>query len=131
MTGMAVHKIPVEVLEYFFFLDKIDELLLTVVQQEDASIYVQQNAEFIFVCTTNVRDWANQVNTLELEMIASETIEDVADQATESGELATAMTDGIDLNDNGRIEAFEGECGLNQIPSFGIQVGNIDIVKNE
>ena len=115
----------------FFFLDKIDELLLNVVQRDDVSIYVQQNAEFIFVCTTNVRDWANRVNELELEMIAAETIEEVADQAAESGDKALAMTDGVDLNENGRVEAFEGECGLNQIPAFGIQVGNIDIVKTE
>ena len=115
----------------FFFLDKIDNLLLDVVQRDDATIYIQQNAEFIFVCTTNVRDWANRINELELELIAAETIEDVAEQAAESETIAIAMTDGIDVNENGRIEAFEGECGLNQIPGFGIQVGNIDIVEVE
>ena len=115
----------------FFFLDKIDNLLLEVVQRNDASVYVQQNAEFIFVCTTNVREWANRVNELEFEMISTETVEGAAAQATESEQLALAMTDGIDLNENGRIDAFEGECGLDQIPSFGSQVANIDIVKAE
>ena len=115
----------------FFFLDKIDNLLLDVVQRDDASVYVQQNAEFIFVCTTNVRDWANRINELELEMIAADTIEAVTDQALESEQLAAAMTAGIDVNENGRIDAFEGECGLDQIPAFGIQVANIDIVLGE
>jgi Protein kinase domain len=112
----------------FFFLDKINGLLLDVVQRDDVSIYVQQNAEFIFVCTTNISDWANGVNELELKLIAAESLESVAEQAAESEQLALAMTAGIDVNDNGRIDAFEGECGLDQIPAFGIQVGNIDIV---
>lgn len=115
----------------FFFLDKIDNMLLDVVQRDDASVYGQQNAEFIFVCTTNVRDWANRVNELELEMIAAESVEAAIDDAAESETLSLAMTAGIDVNENGRIDAFEGECGLDQIPAFGIQVANIDIVAGE
>lgn len=115
----------------FFFLDRIDQLLLDVVQREDATIHVQQNAEFILVCTTNVRDWANRVNELELELITAESIESVEDQAAESQALVDAMINGIDLNENGQIEAFEGECGLGQIPGYGIQVGNVDLVEVE
>lgn|GEM_PF-1117488 len=113
----------------FFFLDKIDELMLSIVQDDASSLFVQQNAEFILVCTTNVRGWANRVNELELELIAAESVEAVLEQATESEIIANQMTAGFDLNENGRIEAFEGECGLDQIPGFGIQVGNIDIVE--
>ncbi len=115
----------------FFFLDKIDELLLDVVQRDDASIYVQQNSDFILVCTTNVREWANRINGLELEMLAADTLESATDQSDESEQLASAMIAGIDVNENGRIDAFEGECGLDQIPDFGIQVANIDIVMGE
>jgi len=115
----------------FFFLNRIDELMLDVVQNEGASIYLQQNAEFILVCTTNVRDWANRINELELELVATESVDAVLEQAAESEMLANQMTSGFDLNENGRIEAFEGECGLNQIPGFGIQVANIDIVAVE
>jgi serine/threonine protein kinase len=115
----------------FFFLDKIDKLLLDVVQRDNMSIYVQQNADFILVCTTNVHDWANRVNELELELIAADSLESVVEQSAETEQIAGAMTAGIDLNDNGRIDAFEGECGLDQIPAFGIQVGNIDIVASE
>lgn len=113
----------------FFFLDKIDEMLLNVVQNDNATIYIQQNAEFIFVCTTNVREWANRMNGLELELIAAESIESVEQQAIESEQLASAIIAGVDVNENGQIEAFEGECGLDQIPAFGIQVGNIDILE--
>lgn len=115
----------------FFFLDKIDTLLLDVVQRDNMSIYVQQNADFILVCTTNVRDWANRINELELELIAADSLDSVVEQSAETEQIAGAMTTGIDLNDNGRIDAFEGECGLDQIPAFGIQVGNIDIVASE
>lgn len=113
----------------FFFLDKIDQLLLDVINQPNATIYLQQNAEFIFVCTTNVRDRANRVNELELQLIEAESVDAVIDVAAESEQVALAITSGVDVNENGQIEAFEGECGLDQIPAFGIQVGNIDIVE--
>lgn len=115
----------------FFFIDRIDELLRNVVQSENATFYLQQNAEFIFVCTTNVRDWANRVNELELELIAADSIEAVVEQAAETEQVSLSMTSGVDINGNERIEAFEGECGLDQIPGFGIQVGNIDILTVE
>ncbi len=115
----------------FFFLDRIDELLLDVVQNDEASIYLQQNAEFILVCTQNVRDWANVVQELELQLIASETLEDTLEVAAESQTISIQMTSGFDLNEDGRVEEFEGECGIDQIPGFGIQVANIDIVQVE
>ena len=63
----------------------------------------------------------------ELELIAAEDIESVATQAAESEQLATAILQGIDANENGIVEPFEGECGLAQIPDFGIQVANLEI----
>lgn len=114
----------------FFFLDKIDALLLNAVNNENATIYVQQNAENIFVCTTNVRTWAHRLNELELLLLAADNVDSVIPQAEEAETLAKAMLNGIDVNENGQIEAFEGECGLDQIGDFGIQVGNIDIVES-
>lgn len=112
----------------FFFIDKINQLLVDVVEHEETSIYLQRNAEFIFVCTDNVSNWSNEIVELAFEAIAGESKEAVVEQADEAADKAKRLTDGVDDNGNGQIEAFEGECGMNQIPAFGIQVANIDIV---
>lgn len=113
----------------FFFLDEIDNILTSVTSEDGATTELQSNAEFIRVCTQNVRDWSNDVIALEIEMIAGEALEDVLVQTEQSTVLATQLTTGIDLNENGIIEAFEGECGLNQIPDFGLQFARIDILE--
>jgi hypothetical protein len=45
----------------------------------------------------------------------------------EASEWADAIVNGVDLNQNGQVEPFEGECGLQQISDYGITVGNITI----
>ncbi|MEO1288089.1 MAG: hypothetical protein AAFV93_09980, partial [Chloroflexota bacterium] len=88
-------------------------------------------AEFIRVCTQNVRGWSDEIIELEIEMIAGETLEEVLDQTERSTQLAEQSRVGFDLNENGIIEAFEGECGLEQIPNFGLQFARIDILEGD
>ncbi len=113
----------------FFFVDAIDAILIDATSVDNASPELQSNAEFIRVCTQNVRDWSEQVIELEIEMIAGESPEEVIDQATQSTALAEQLESGVDLNENQIIEAFEGECGLEQIPDFGLQFARMDIVE--
>ncbi len=111
----------------YFFLDKIEALLTTAALDAAASLDVQNNAELIRTCTQNVRDWADQMQALEREILAASDIVEVAAQAEESTTLGGMILRGIDANENGQIEPFEGECGLAQIPEYGIQFGNIPI----
>lgn len=113
----------------YFFLDTIESLLDEAVNASDSTINVEVNAELIRVCTLNTRIRAEQVEDLENEMLEADSIESVEAQAAESTELTEALQSGVDLNENGNVEPFEGECGLNQIPEFGIQFGNIELVK--
>jgi len=38
-----------------------------------------------------------------------------------------ALLNGVDLNSNGQIEPFEGECGLQQVADYGVLVGSMAI----
>jgi serine/threonine protein kinase len=111
----------------YVFLDRIDELVTATINAEGATATLQANGELIRICTQNVRTWADRVIVLEKEIIASETVEAVAPQAQESTELAGFITTGVDANQNGIIEPFEGECGLEQIIAFGVQFANISV----
>jgi hypothetical protein len=80
------------------------------------------------VCSENARTWKDQIVELETEVSAADNLESVPQQLVEATELADALLNGVDLNENGQVEPFEGECGLQQIAVYGISVGNIDIV---
>ena len=110
----------------YIFLDNIDNSL-ALMQGSAVSSQVQSNLELILVCTFNVRMWADMVVEIEQQVLTGEAIEDVADQAQEAADIAALLMSGVDANENGAVEAFEGECGLDQIPTFGIQAANIPL----
>ena len=113
----------------YFFLDEINATLADATTLPDATVDLQVNAELIRVCTENVRQWADEVVMLESEMIAAETFEATRDEADRSTQVMSYILEGRDANDNGQIEPFEGECGLQQIPEYGVQVGNMPVVE--
>lgn len=111
----------------YFFLDQIEEHLLVIANAPDSTIELQTNVELIRVCWQNVRDWSDQVIELEQELLAAEDVESVEQQAAESTELTNAMINGIDANENGSVEPFEGECGLQQMMDFGIEMAALTL----
>jgi serine/threonine-protein kinase len=115
----------------YFFIDAIDAILLNITNQPEASLDLQLNAEFIRVCTQNVRLWADEIVELEKTMIQGDSLEAVAKETQRSTMLAASVLDGFDLNENTIVEPFEGECGLNQIPQYGLQFGQMGIVEGD
>jgi serine/threonine protein kinase len=114
-----------------FFIDKIDAALDAAMHAPSASLGVQSNGEFIRVCTQNVRERMNRIIDLEKQIVAAPDLTSVNDQKRQSTELAKAIIDGVDLNQNGQVEPFEGECGLKQISTYGILTASMDIVEGD
>lgn len=110
-----------------FFLDQIDAGLQRVITASADQPIVQANTELIRVCVVNVREWTNEVVTLEQEVLASEDFDAVQPQAVASTEVAASLVEGVDLNGNGQVEPFEGECGLSQISIFGVSVATMTL----
>jgi tRNA A-37 threonylcarbamoyl transferase component Bud32 len=108
-------------------LDVIDSQLASIASSATNNIALQSQIELLRVCTQNTRQRMNRVVALETTMLAGESPEAVNAQATESAAVATEIVSGIDLNDNGQIEPFEGECGIEQIPTYSVLIGNIDL----
>jgi serine/threonine-protein kinase len=108
-----------------YFTDRIQQHLDAIANAPTATRAVQSQLELIRVCIVNVRGWMNQVVELETQQLSAEDVAAVHPALVESTNLATAIIEGIDLNQNGQVEPFEGECGLQQINAFGVSVGNI------
>lgn len=109
------------------FLNRIGDRLNAAANAPQASRRVQSQVELIRVCINNALNWTEQVIALESEMLAANDLTTVAAQMAQSTDLTAALTDGVDLNQNGQVDPFEGECGLDQIATFGVLVANMDI----
>lgn len=112
-----------------YFLDTIEEQLNQIFNQDGTAQNrtLENNSELIHVCLVNVRGWVDQVVTLEQQLLASDSIESVGDQATEAQQIASTLITGADLNNNGQVEPFEGECGLQQISTYSLLLNSINI----
>ncbi|GIL08495.1 MAG: hypothetical protein BroJett033_0060 [Chloroflexota bacterium] len=88
---------------------------------------LQGDAEVIRVCLNNAYTRTEQTVELERALLAATSVEAVTAQAGEARQTADRLINGFDLNGNGQIEAFEGECGLRQIPVLSVIMGSIDI----
>ncbi len=110
-----------------YFLDRIEAQLSAISAAPDADNLMDSQIELIRVCIVNARGWMNEIVDRESQFFTVEDIDSVQTQLQEASDYAAALLDGIDLNQNGRVEPFEGECGLAQIDTFGIAVGNLRI----
>jgi serine/threonine protein kinase len=126
-TGDGTGANPGRGIGVYFFIDAIDTILLEAVSEPNASVDLQANAEYIRICTQNVRLWADEVVALEQTMILGDSPEAIVNEATRSTELTAQLRAGFDQNANGIVEPFEGECGLEQIPAYGLQFARMEM----
>ncbi|MGQ9888591.1 MAG: serine/threonine-protein kinase [Aggregatilineales bacterium] len=92
---------------------------------------LHSDAELIRVCIDNTYRRVQQLIELERALLAATSTDAAAPQAAEALRVADQLINGFDLNRNGQIEAFEGECGLRQIPVFSVIVGSVDVLPLE
>jgi len=97
------------------------------VNAPDSNALIQSQAELIRICVANASQWKNQVVALETAILTADSVAAAQPNLVESTTLAQALVSGIDLNENGQVEPFEGECGLEQILDYGVSVGNMHI----
>ncbi len=110
------------------FLDQIDAELSEATIAASPWPALQGNVESIRVCVGNVRGWVNDVVDRERQILAGKDFDSTTPAAVASTEIMSQLLHGHDLNENGAVDPFEGECGLDQIASYGVLVGNMTIV---
>lgn len=110
-----------------FFLSQIESRLAIAADDAAGDPLAQTQIEYIRVCLVNARGWMNEIITLEQAFLAAADVESVTEDRMRSTDIADAIIDGVDLNGNGSVELFEGECGLQQVGESGILVGNLTL----
>jgi serine/threonine protein kinase len=111
-----------------FFFDRISEKLNDSAEAANTAV-VQAQVDLIRVCVNNAVIWRDEVLRLENELLAIDDLALAQERLERSAELARFIIEGNDLNNNGTVEPFEGECGLTQIEQYGIAVANLTLVE--
>ena len=110
-----------------FFLTQIEARLGQAADDATDNPQAQTQIEYIRVCLVNVRGWMDEIVRLEQSFFNAADVESVDADRVRSTEIDDALLQGADLNGNGSVELFEGECGLQQIGESGILVGNLTL----
>ena len=85
-------------------------------------------------CLHNVRNRLNDLYKLETGWAQmTDEVSEVLRQSEirKSESMINGMIEGVDMNSNGQIEGFPGECGLRQIPAFGLLIGTLDVLEGD
>ena len=117
------------------FLDQIDSRLDFDMTVENIPSELASDVLRVEHCLRNARQRLNQLVDLETgwgDLDPESVTEDFARaEISKSEATITNLIDGVDMNRNNQIEGFPGECGLRQIPAFGLLIGSMDIVEGD
>ncbi len=113
-------------------LDSISERLTGVTSTADVNL--QQSTQRLSFCINNVRRWESelidlQLNWLERTDLADDDTDRIQGEINKATDLVHHMLEGVDFNQDGQIENFPGECGLQQIPNLAISMATMTLQK--
>ncbi len=111
----------------YAFASRISAQLDQVIEAPGVSQRQIIDTDLIRVCLDNSRIRADRVIELEEDLLAADTLAGVAEEAAESERIANEIVTGVDSNEDGTIDPFEGECGLDQIARFGLFVAGMQL----
>ncbi len=77
-----------------------------------ASRNIIVNGENAGICTQNLATWAPQLRDELLSILNAAALSEMDTAIQRSAELAGQILNGIDINENGSVEAIAGECGV-------------------
>lgn len=113
------------------FLLLIAAQLDMVANAPDATREVQNNLELIRACVNNTYQRVEEINALAPLIQQSTDTSAALENLAQLVSIADALISGTDANGNGQVEPFEGECGLEQISTYGVLVSAIQLQQGD
>lgn len=118
-----------------YFLDHIEDRLTFDYDAEGIRPDLRSDVDRVEACIRNTRQRLDEFVEMEIgwtQITDDEVSEEFAQsEIRKSEQMINQLLDGLDRNSNNQIEGFFGECGLRQIPTFGLLVGNLSLVAGD
>ena len=77
-----------------------------------ATQYMIENGEVVKLCTQNLMQWTPQLRELLLTILTSTSDAEISEAMSEAVVLVDQMLHGIDLDEDGTVDAVARECGV-------------------
>jgi len=108
-------------------LDALEGELDVMIGISDDLPRIQSNVEYIRTCISNTRTRVDHIAELQQTVVAAEDVDAISGEINEVVDTLDVLLKGMDMNENGRVEGFSGECGLEQIASFTLLVSAMEL----
>ncbi len=108
-------------------LDAMDTRLAALEARPEAGLRLQGDIGLIRTCLENTRVRVARVVVLQQSALAADNLEAALPLADEADMLVNALIPGVDQNQNGRVEPFAGECGLEQVAALSMLLGSLEM----
>jgi tRNA A-37 threonylcarbamoyl transferase component Bud32 len=91
----------------------------TMADADDSTPNIRLNSENLLICVQNMEDWTNQLLPLALDLTQTPFGPEMEPIINQMSLLGNNLLQGSDANENGLVEALEGECGANLAYEYG------------
>ncbi|MBZ0299903.1 MAG: serine/threonine protein kinase [Anaerolineae bacterium] len=117
-----------------YFLDGIEARLNFDYSLPGMRPDLRSDVDRVEACIRNTRQRLDEMYALETgwAKITEDVTEAFAESEIRKSEgMIKDLIEGVDRNSNNQVEGFFGECGLRQIPTYGLLVGSLTIVEGD
>jgi hypothetical protein len=94
----------------------------------DTTSNIRQQNQSLQICIQNMKEWTNQILPLALKLQATSfESPEMKPTIDELSKLGKALSNGLDADENGRVDTVAGECGALQAYDYGTYIADFPI----
>jgi hypothetical protein len=98
------------------------------VSTADATQYMIENGQLVKTCAQNLTLWTPQLRSLLLTILTSTTEAEVSGAIEDLVTLADQTLNGIDVDNNGKVDTLPGECGAKSAYEYAYYMADMPIL---
>lgn len=99
-----------------------------IINTSGATQYMMENGDIVKACTQNLALWTPQLRGRLLTMLTSTSDAEVSGAIENLVVLADQMLNGIDLDNNGKVDTISGECGAEVAYAYAYYMADMPIL---
>lgn len=94
----------------------------------DATQFMIDNGAVVKACTQNLAEWAPQLREVLLSILTADPAADISAAINDATALADQMVNGIDHDQNGKVDTIAGECGAKLAYQYTYSMADMPIL---
>ena len=94
----------------------------------DATQYMIENGEVVKTCAQNLTLWVPQLRSLLLTILTSTSETEVSGAIDDLVALSEQILNGIDVDNNGKVDTISGECGVKTAYEYAYYMADMPIL---